>query len=357
MNKKTKFFIVVIATIISIILISFSNSTGLYFSFIITMPIVGMLFFNVYKKASYTEAYKLFILIYLVNLIALLIERKSVVNFISVLPSAFVISGIHFILALIGMVIAHLILSFRSGENIYKKVIVILVIVLLVSPIAFFSNAFNGNPISKMLANSNADKYVKEKYGNLDVKRDETYFEFKTSKYVVKYQSDKLKDLNFEVHCRLNGKVSYDTYEEDVLNNFSTFTRLDSELREKIYKENIDGDIVKTKFFFILDEKETILKELVPEMTLKEAIEKFGVYASITYNMEDLDFEKMRGDLITIYDKYKNEYKIKSINLEILRGEKAEKGSFIFDINPEILKKDDAADRLKKMYEENKIVN
>ncbi len=355
MNKKTKFLIVIIATIVSIALINFSHITGLYFSFIITMPIVGMLFFNVYKKASYTQAYKLFILIYIVNLIALLIERKSVVNFISVLLDAFVLSGIYFILALLGIVIAHLILSFKSGENIYKKVIVILVIILLASPIAFFSNALNGNPVSKMLVNSNADKYVKEKYSNIDVKRDETYFEFKTSKYVVKYQSDKLKDLNFEVHCEMNGDVAYDTYEEDVLNNFSTFKRLDTELRERVFEENIDGDKVETKFFFLLDEKETILKELVPEMTLNDAIEKFDVYASITYNMEDLDFEKMRDDLITIYDKYKNDYKIKTIFLEILRGENPDKGAFITDINPNILKSNDAAEQLKKMYEENKL--
>ena len=105
--------------------------------------------------------------------------------------------------------------------------------------------AFTGNPISKVLATRTANKYMEEKYPDLEVQREETYYNFKDGNYGVKYIDRKSKDIHFTIGTDYLGRLSYDGYERDVLSKWNTRLRLESEYSnyvEKIIKDNLDYD-------------------------------------------------------------------------------------------------------------------
>ncbi len=105
--------------------------------------------------------------------------------------------------------------------------------------------ALVGNPISKILATRTADKYIEEKYPDLKVHREETYYNFKDGNYGVKYLDRKSKDIHFTIGTDYLGRLSYDGYERDVLSKWNTRLRLETEYSnyvEKIIKDNLDYD-------------------------------------------------------------------------------------------------------------------
>lgn len=75
--------------------------------------------------------------------------------------------------------------------------------------------AFTGNPISKVLATRTANKYMEEKYPNLEVQREESYYNFKDGNYGVKYIDRKSKDIHFTIGTDYLGRLSYDGYERE----------------------------------------------------------------------------------------------------------------------------------------------
>ena len=66
------------------------------------------------------------------------------------------------------------------------KIISISIAVILLSGLLFFANAFVGNPVSKFLVNKSADRHIAEQYGDLDLVRGETTFNFKDGNYFIK---------------------------------------------------------------------------------------------------------------------------------------------------------------------------
>ncbi len=103
--------------------------------------------------------------------------------------------------------------------------------------------ALTGNPISKILATRTADKYIAEKYSDLKVHREETYYNFKDGNYGVKYTDRKSKDIHFTIGTDYLGRLSYDGYEKDVLSKWNTRLRLENEYSnyvEKIIRDNLD---------------------------------------------------------------------------------------------------------------------
>ena len=60
------------------------------------------------------------------------------------------------------------------------KIILSLLSLFLVAVIAFFANAFFGNPVSKALAKNAAEKYLIEAYSDCDFEIDNVYFNFKS---------------------------------------------------------------------------------------------------------------------------------------------------------------------------------
>lgn len=93
----------------------------------------------------------------------------------------------------------------------------------------FFYFAFFGNLISKFIADRAADKYIKTHYKDLNLKRDETFYNFKDGYYTVRLSSKKSKDTKFILGFDSFGKLKQDTYDSIL---FNTEIRLLDELRE-----------------------------------------------------------------------------------------------------------------------------
>ena len=92
----------------------------------------------------------------------------------------------------------------------------------------FYYFAFFGNPISKLIADRAADKYIETHYKDLDLNRDETFYNFKDGYYTVRLRSKTSRDTAFMLGFDSFGNLKQDTY-DDIL--FNTEIRLLDELR------------------------------------------------------------------------------------------------------------------------------
>ena len=108
---------------------------------------------------------------------------------------------------------------------------------------SIFYLLFFGNPISRLMAEKSVDKYIETHYKDLDLNRDESFYNFKDGYYTVRLRSKKSKDTKFMVGFDSFGKLKQDTY-DDIL--FNTEIRLLDELREY-------GTTIKKKYNFPYD--------------------------------------------------------------------------------------------------------
>ncbi len=111
------------------------------------------------------------------------------------------------------------------------KITEAVVSVALILVIVFFANAFFGNPVSRALAKSTAEKYLAETYDGTDYYIDDVRFNFKTGAYHAFIKSPSSIDTEFSLYMTMSGKLRLDTY-EDVENRFTTAQRLDAEYRK-----------------------------------------------------------------------------------------------------------------------------
>lgn len=111
----------------------------------------------------------------------------------------------------------------------YIKRILFGFLIFLVIILAIFYLLFFGNPISKLMAERSATKYIEAHYKDLDLNRDETFYNFKDGYYTVRLRSKKSKDTKFMLGFDSFGKLKQNTY-ENIL--FNTEVRLLDELRE-----------------------------------------------------------------------------------------------------------------------------
>ena len=93
----------------------------------------------------------------------------------------------------------------------------------------FFFIAFFGNPISRLLADRAADKYIETHYKDLDLIRDMAYYNFKDGYYIVRLSDKNSEDTKFYLGFDSFGKIKADTYDSIL---FNTFIRLDNELND-----------------------------------------------------------------------------------------------------------------------------
>lgn len=113
-----------------------------------------------------------------------------------------------------------------------KRIIAGILAFTLIGFILFIANAFIGNPISKMLANRAAEKYVEQNYGDLDLELEKATYNFKDGNYTVYAESKKSIDTHFYLNFSGTGQFMYDDYETSVLSKFNTWERIDKEYRE-----------------------------------------------------------------------------------------------------------------------------
>ncbi|MDU7150629.1 MAG: hypothetical protein E6312_01000 [Peptoniphilus grossensis] len=109
---------------------------------------------------------------------------------------------------------------------------------------AFICLAFFGNPISRLMAEKSATKYIEAHYKDLDLNRDRAYYNFKDGYYTVRLRSKTSKDTAFMLGFDSFGKLKQNTY-DDIL--FNTEIRLLDELRgygaDLQYKYNFPYEI------------------------------------------------------------------------------------------------------------------
>lgn len=111
----------------------------------------------------------------------------------------------------------------------YIKRILFGFLIFLAIILAIFYLLFFGNPISRLMAERSATKYIEAHYKDLELNRDETFYNFKDGYYTVRLRSKKSKDTKFMLGFDSFGKLKQNTY-ENIL--FNTEVRLLDELRE-----------------------------------------------------------------------------------------------------------------------------
>ncbi len=116
-----------------------------------------------------------------------------------------------------------------------KKAVKIILSVLslsLVAVIAFFANAFFGNPVSKMLAEKAAEKHLLEVYPDSDFEVDNVSFNFKSTNYNAHIVSPSSIDSEFSLIFDLMGNLLGDSYETSVTQRGNTSLRIGFAYRE-----------------------------------------------------------------------------------------------------------------------------
>lgn len=116
---------------------------------------------------------------------------------------------------------------------------------LLIFIIMWFANSVLGNPVSKMIATKNVKEYINEKYSDLDIEVGEVFYNFKDGNYHVEVTSHTSKDTHFSISVTPFGKIRYDYYENNVLDKYNTYYRLNDE-----YGNEVDKLINKEEFLY-----------------------------------------------------------------------------------------------------------
>ncbi len=93
----------------------------------------------------------------------------------------------------------------------------------------FFYIAFFGNPISRLMAEKSANKYIEANYKDLDLNRDRAYYNFKNGYYIIRLRDKNSKDTKFFLGFDSFGRLKADTYDSIL---FNTWIRLSDELRD-----------------------------------------------------------------------------------------------------------------------------
>ena len=98
--------------------------------------------------------------------------------------------------------------------------------------------SFFGNPISRIIADMAADKYLETHYTDLDLVRERAYYDFKDGNYVVRLWDMKSIDTKFNLEYDSFGKMKRDTYDERLFNTYRRYINFLYDLGEEIAKDN-----------------------------------------------------------------------------------------------------------------------
>lgn len=141
---------------------------------------------------------------------------------------------------------------------------------ILIGLLLIITMAFTGNPISKLLATRTANKYIEENYSNMELQREEAYYNFKDESYGVRYINPRSKDIHFSIETDYLGRLKVDGYERDVLSKWNTRIRLEDEYNsyvEKIIRDNLNYDYnMVFASTFVDGDKDDMLSDLEIDM-------------------------------------------------------------------------------------------
>lgn len=113
------------------------------------------------------------------------------------------------------------------GNSFTKNILKTIVYVFLftfVCFVAYFLNAFFGNPVSKALVKGSAEKYINEHYSELDLEKDDIGYDFKAGNYYILLQDKNSKDTYFYLYFDSLGRYKSDTKDSVWFNTWSRFS-------------------------------------------------------------------------------------------------------------------------------------
>lgn len=112
----------------------------------------------------------------------------------------------------------------KNKRKISKGIALCCAVVLTIL-VFIFSNAVNGNPISKYIATKSAETYLKENFGDTDFVLERLNYSFKSGNYLAYIKSPSSVDSNFSIYIDDIGNIERSSYQNDVLDGGNTFMR------------------------------------------------------------------------------------------------------------------------------------
>lgn len=128
------------------------------------------------------------------------------------------------------------------------KIVVLVMAITIIIGIACVANALIGNPISKALVRSTAQKHLALTYPNTDYYIEDIGYNFKDTNYYVHVISPSSADCYFSLYIAQNGQLIHDNYEDQVLGKQNTVRRLYQE-----YRLMVDAVLEDATFPFVSD--------------------------------------------------------------------------------------------------------
>lgn len=168
----------------------------------------------------------------------------------------------------------------------------------LIVLLLLFVNSFVGNPVSKALAKKAAQQYIHTNYDHMDLEIQKCAYNFKFNSYFVVVQSSTSVDTVFSIYAGSFGNILRDDYKYEVANNFTTFRRLDEELRklaEEMIGSKLDYDFDYTAFSFnkaSMDKEDSFMK-LERDMKLDIHHPPLPLTADVVLFSSDVSYDKI----------------------------------------------------------------
>lgn len=118
------------------------------------------------------------------------------------------------------------------------KIILYTALAILLAIALFILLSFYGNPISKIMADKAADKYLETHYTDLDLVHERAYYNFKDGTYVVRLWDKHSIDTKFTLEFDSFGKMKRDTFDDRLFNTFRRYMGFLDELGDEIAKDS-----------------------------------------------------------------------------------------------------------------------
>ncbi len=179
-----------------------------------------------------------------------------------------------------------------TALRVIAAVIALALIVLLLTG----ANDLLGNPVSYLLAKTNSEKYVAEKYGGEGYAVKSVSYSFKFKNYLALAEKPGSEDCRFTVYCGMDGKPDGDNYDIYVAGGENTRGRI-----EESYRKLADGIFESPAFTY---SSETCYGTIVFKGDgEKEDEYDFGLSRDILKPDADYDVRELgrQAGLLTVY--------------------------------------------------------
>lgn len=118
------------------------------------------------------------------------------------------------------------------------KIILYTALAILLAIALFIVLSFYGNPISKIMADKAADKYLETHHTDLDLVHERAYYNFKDGTYVVELWDKNSIDTKFTLDFDSFGKMKRDTFDDRLFNTFRRYMGFLDDLADEVAKDS-----------------------------------------------------------------------------------------------------------------------